>query len=480
MKKLDVISTMKKVKYWLISFLVVFILLASCAPAADPVVETPAPPSAPTSVPTRTASPTQALTPTPTDLPSLGVEPEDLTGIVLQFAHPWIGEPAVTLEEMALAFSLSNPWDIWVEVFSYGGETVLMEALQDQLDRGEMPGLVAAPPYHLSALTGDYDSADLSHYLFDPEWGLTAEEREDIPSVFLDPFTLDERIIAMPFAPQATVLFYNRTWGEALGFSEPPGSLDAFKRQSCDATFNNWQDDTKQGGTGGWVISLEPSVLASWYAAFDGNMAKREIPSFNNLQGQDAFGYLWDIKSQGCIWFALQPDPYFYFADRLALIFAGRLAQVPVLTNWMEAVESDDEWEVIGFPGPAGEVMMVESLGLMITADSPEQELAAWLFTKYLMETESQAKLVQSMFTLPVRTSAMDLLAGFVEEYPQWAQGVELLPNARALPVSDGWGVGQWVLQDAANRILQAESPDIPGILDQLDAMIVDILDVTR
>jgi multiple sugar transport system substrate-binding protein len=473
-------STLIQNKVGWLGFLLTLLLLASCAPAEPAVDETPINTVAPTSMPTRTASPTQAFTPTPTEQPSLGIDAEDLTGIVLRFAHPWIGETAETLENLAMEFSLSNPWDIWVEVYSYGGETALIEALQDQLDQGEMPGLVAAPPYLLTALTGDYVSADLSRYFYDAEWGLTPEEREDIPPVFLEPFTLDDRIIAMPFAPQATVLFYNTTWGKELGFSEPPSSLSTFRTQSCDATFNNWQDDTKQGGTGGWVINLDPAVLASWYSAFEGSLPNADVPSFNNPSGQDAFGYLWDIKSQGCIWFALQPDPYFYFADRLALLFAGRLDQVPVLMNWMEAVGGEDEWELIGFPGPAGEVILVDSPGLMISADTPEQELAAWLFTQYLLEPKSQAKLVQAQFSLPVRSSTMALLTDFAEDYPQWAQGAALLPTARSLPASEGWGVGQWVFQDAVNRILQAETPDIPGILAQLDAMIVDILGTSR
>jgi ABC-type glycerol-3-phosphate transport system substrate-binding protein len=143
--------------------------------------------------------------------------------------------------------------------------------------------------------------------------------------------------------------------------------------------------------------------------------------------------------------------------------------------SWMAVAASEDEWAVIGFPGKAGETILVDGPGLMIGADSPENQLAAWLFSKYLLEPEVQAKLVQSLFTLPVRESATELLGEFEDDYPHWAQGAALVESAVALPVSDDWGVAQWVLQDAVNRILQSETDEVTILLEQLDAMITDL-----
>ena len=463
-------------KILLICATLVMLILASCAPSVIPEVETPTSPAVLTATRSPSATTVPENTPTPTPIPGLEIDPDGLAGIVVRFAHPWIGETAQQLEDIAREFSQTNPWDIRVEVLPHGGETALVDALQAYLVAGETPGLMAAHPYLLSGFGDEINLVDLRDYFDDPDWGFAAEEKADILPVFMAPFSQDDQIWGLPFTPQATVLFYNRTWGEALGFSEPPTDLDAFRAQTCDAAFANWRDGIPDtDGTGGWMINLDPTVLAGWYDAFDGVIPGDGIPSFNHDIGQETFSYLWDIKFQGCSWFARQPDPYWYFANRYALFVAAKTEQIPIQASWMDVIGSEDEWDVIGFPGVTGESIVVDGPGLLVTTGTPEEQLAAWLFAKHLLEPEVQAALVRNLFTLPVRASAKELLTDVAEGYPQWAQAADLVDSASALPVSDAWGIAQWVLQDAAFRILQAESVDVLGLIEQLDAMIVDL-----
>ena len=455
----------------------VIVLMSGCTPTETPEVETPTLTPTETVVPTQTATPLPEFTPTPTEPVGLEIDLDDLDGREVLFVHPWVGEPAELLEEIADEFSANNLWNIQVEVNSHGGGTALISALQADLDSGRLPGLIAVHPYLLSDLEGDFSLVDLYDFFDDPDWGFDSESLADIYPVFLEPFRNDDWIMALPIAPQATVMFYNTSWGEVLGHSEPPRDQNSFRTQSFDAAFVNWRDDNPStDGTGGWKINLDPVVLASWYYAFDGIIPPEGIPSFNNEAGLEAFSYLWELRDQGSIWFARQPDPYFYFANRYALLYAGQLDQVPIQMSWMEVSESEDEWEVLGFPGVDGEKIIVDGPGLMMfKADSLENELAAWLFAKHLLEPEVQARLVKSMFTLPVRESAFDQLANFMEDYPQWAQGADLLNTASALPVSPGWGMAQWVLQDAVFRLLQTETNQVAVFLELLDEMVLDI-----
>jgi multiple sugar transport system substrate-binding protein len=461
---------------WLTCVTVVMLALASCAQTVPQEAETPTSAAVLTETRSPSATATPENTPTSTPIPGLEIDPEDLGGIVVRFAHPWVGEMAQKLENIAREFSQTNPWEIRVEVLPHGGETALVDAMQAYLVAGETPGLIAAHPYLLSGFGEDVNLVDLREYFDDPDWGFTAEEQADILPVFMAPFSQDDQIWGLPLAPHATVLFYNRTWGEALGFSEPPTDLDAFRAQTCDAASANWRDDNPDtDGTGGWMINLDPTVLAGWYIAFDGVIPMDGIPSFNQDIGQETFNYLWDIKLQGCSWFARQPDPYWYFANRYALFVAAKTEQIPIQASWKDVIGSEDEWDVIGFPGMTGESIVVDGPGLLVTSGSHEEQLAAWLFAKHLLEPQVQAALVRSLFTLPVRASAMNLLTDFGAEFPQWAQAAAFVDSASALPVSDAWGLAQWVLQDAAFRILQAESADVPGLIEQLDAMIVDL-----
>ena len=82
-----------------------------------------------------------------------------------------------------------------------------------------------------------------------------------------------------------------------------PGDSDGFAEQSCAAVFSNYDDENEDNdGTGGWLINQDPEVLASWYAAFGGELPVSGEISFNTEGGLDALGYLKDTYTQGCIW----------------------------------------------------------------------------------------------------------------------------------------------------------------------------------
>lgn len=458
--------------------------LVGCGDTDDLTAESTEVEKASTPAPSKTAAiPTPTTQSTPVHLL---VDADDLAGIVVRFVHPWTGEMAETLEQIAVEFSLSNEWDIWVEVESPGGETAMLESLADDAAEGDIPGLIAAYPYQLDYFDGDLYSVSLTPYFEDSTWGFSEEAQADIPQVFLDQFTVDGNLIALPVAPQATVLFYNQTWGEELGYTSPPDDPDTFRDQSCAATFANLEDyDDENDGLGGWLMSFEPDVLASWYHAFGGELAGDGVLSFDNDASRDAFGALKSADIEGCIWIGRLSYPYYYFAQRYALMYAGTLDQIPEQTGWMAAEGNQDEWIAMGFPGSEGETILVDAPGLILTADTAENQMAAWLFAKYLLEPEVQAEIVSSGFTLPVRESATAMLDDFSAAYPQWAQGAALVEEADALPVSEAWGIGQYALQDAIYRffVLDIKSDslieaELTPILEELDLMILELVEM--
>lgn len=462
---------------WILVLTIGALLLAGCTPGAETPDETETlVSSGEEAEETQQPTPTLAVTPTPATPIQLQVDPADLAGIVVRFAHPWSGEMADVLTVAANQFSLTNEWDIWVDVETTGGDNALLQSVQTDIENKDLPGLIASYPYALAALDGEYFSVNLTDYFYSSEWGFSPEEQADIPAVFLEQFTDEGHLAALPVAPQATVLFYNRTWGEALAFTDLPDNPESFADQSCTATFSNYDDFIEDNdGTGGWLINQDPQVLASWYAAFGSELPVSGAISFNTEGGLDAFGYLKETYADGCIWLGRRPEPYFYFANRYALMYAGTLDQIPYQVGWMASSGSADEWTVMGFPGPEGEVMLVDSPGLIITADTPEMQMAAWLFARYLLSPEVQAEIAQSSFSLPVRESAVGLLSGFGSQYPQWAQAVELMDIARPIPISSGWGIGQYVLQDGFYRLLQGAVEDLPVILEEVDALVAEL-----
>ena len=67
------------------------------------------------------------------------------------------------------------------------------------------------------------------------------------------------------------------------------------------------------------------------------------------------------------------------------------------------------------------------------------------------------------------------MLSDFSAAYPQWAAAVTLIDTARPVPISAGWGIGQWVLQDAAYRMLQSDADQVEPILNELDGTIGEL-----
>lgn len=467
----------RKIAPILLLWLGIVLLLAACKPSGEPVNPTPGDQNADgeVAVPTQQVR-TSEVTPTQSMPVYLEVDPEDLSGTVIQMVHPWVGPVADVIQSAATRFSLSNPYDIWVEVEAAGSDSALLDYLDQALIEGEPPGLVVTYPYHLVLFEDRYFSVPLTDYIMHPEWGLSPDALADIPTIFLDQYTIDGDLTAVPIAPQATVLFYNQTWAQELGFSSGPENDADFHQQSCAAVYANNQDkDEGNDGTGGWLISFDPVTLTSWYSAFGGELTDDGVLQFDTPEARQSFGYLKSVYDEGCIWIGRRPEPYYYFANRFALMYAGSLTQIPHQSSWMTASESADAWHVRGFPGPDGEQILIGGPGLVLTADTPEKQLAAWLFARFLLTNEVQADLAEAGFTLPVRRGALTLLTEFADRNPQWAEAVDMVDVARPLPISDSWGVGQWVLQDAIYSYMLSEKPDLDLTLEQLDAMINEL-----
>jgi len=452
------------------------LFLSACQPVEITQTSTSSPDVTTTSTEKTTATedptPTETATATPQSPAHLVVNPEALNGLSIRFLHPWPGETAKALEEIATRFSLSNPWGIWVDVQPQGSELQLVDTLLLDIERGDQPALIAVHPYLLEGLEEEYTSVPVSDYYDSPDWGMPEEVQEDIPAFLLEQYSAEDGLTALPVAPRASVIFYNQSWAEELGFSSPPETERDFRQQTCEATFANLDDaNIDNDGTGGWLVNPAPEVLASWYSAFDGELLKDGQLTFDNEVSRDAFRYLKGVYDEGCIWIGRQSEPYDYFTDRYALMYAGTLDQTTTQKGWMATAESEDDWLAIGYPGPDGQVILVDSPGLLISQDTPEKQMAAWLFARHLLEPDVQAELVQHLFTIPMRYSALDDLEGFGREHPQWAQIADMTDVMNVLPASEQWGLTQWVLQDAFNRILHSEADQIPDILEELDRL---------
>ncbi len=183
-----------------------------------------------------------------------------------------------------------------------------------------------------------------------------------------------------------------------------------------------------------------------------------------------------------CIWPRRLPTSYEYFAKRMALFYSGSVADISVQAGLQQYLKSTDQWTVIPYPSDNNKpVFIVNGPSYAVFRSNPRQQLAAWLFIRWLGLPRNQVKLVQSTGLLPANLSSVDLLKGYSLSNPQWQAALNLIPLARPAPNIPSWTTASVVLQDAGWQIFhQPPTPiPVPTILQQVDDTIPQLINYT-
>jgi len=405
------------------------------------------------------------------------VAPESLRGVQIQVWHAFTGASADAFTDQLARFNTLNEWGIVVYQTAYGDYPALLENVDSALASTSYPNMVATLPEQIYAWQVNGEVADLSPFLTDPAWGLSTAEIADIPALFWTLGGEDQRLGA-PVERSARLLFYNQTWARELGFNSPPATPDEFHTQACASNAFYRQDANKQNdGYGGWMVNTQPDTVLSWLLAFGGGALQDGNIRFATTENQTALEYLKGLYDEHCAWISTEPNPYESFANRSALFVTGDLAEAPRLAETMSRRGNNDEWTLLPFPGEDGAVVVASGPSLMLLESTPEEQLAAWLFIRWLLTAETQASWVVATGLLPLRLSALDLLPAYQDSHPQWAAVVGNMQRMQAPPPLAAWRLAQYVLSDGAGFIFRTNQPvsQIPSILNEMDATLNEL-----
>jgi multiple sugar transport system substrate-binding protein len=394
------------------------------------------------------STPTPAHTPTPTPIPptptpDLGAKPEALRDITVSLWHGLDGLQASLLAQMAAEFSLTNPWGITVEARGWGNLSGLEQAV-DNGKKGEgLPELVLAMPEQGLAWDEESLLAPLDIYFSNSEIGFSPADLDDFPQGIWTQDEFTGRRLGVPLMRSTRLLFYNQTWARELGFGAPPQTTAEFRAQACaaNATFRT-DDDPSNDGFGGLILDGDPWTAYSWFKAFEGDVVTGDQFDFGHDGNQAALEFLVDLRAAGCAWLTTDITAYHHLAGRQALFISGNLSEIgPQATAWQTA-ETSDTWTVIAFPGTQP-ISLAYGPSLMLFERGPARQLAGWLFIRWMLSPENQARWVQESGFLPVRISA----TGLVPNTPaQWQSAAALLPNMQTYPQRADWRVARRVL----------------------------------
>ncbi|MFM8322423.1 MAG: extracellular solute-binding protein, partial [Chloroflexota bacterium] len=322
--------------------------------------------------------------------------------------------------------------------------------------------------------------ADWQPYLDDPAWGIQATEQAEFYHAFWDAGVVEGRRLGIPALRSAQFLYYNRTWAGELGFKTPPADPQGFADQACAAAAALRRDDsTENDAFGGWVANANDAAALGWIYAFGGQVYDGKQYSFNMPQVEQALTFQRELYDGACAWFDESGSAAQAFAQRQALFASGSLMGIPEQAEALRQAGRGDEWTVIAFPSPeAAPAITGYGPDFLLFQSSPEQQLAAWLFVRWLSQPAQHARLVEAGGSFPLQAAELEPLTGYRARYPAYEAALGLIPAARSEPAAASWETVRWVLGDAATQLFRPyfSAEQIPNMLAYLERTVQDIL----
>ena len=456
------------------AFIFLFLLLFSACTPSTPTE------AAQTPVPDATVTPSVMNTPTQV-VSSLSVDEEALRGTQVTAWHPWFGAEASLFESQIAEFNTTNQWGIVVRAEGKTNFSELFDQTDAALGDASNPDLVIALPEH--AIEWRDQVVDLNPYVRDPLFGMSAFEMSEFPSVIWMQDEVDGMRLGLPAQRTGRFLLYNQTWARELGFDSPPETSFDFEEQACAANQALVKDtDDNNNALGGWLIDANAATSLSWMLAFGGGIQEEQGYRFLTNPNIEAFKFLKVLQQKNCAWVA-SPGMSVYdrFAARQALFATASLEEFVDQSRAFGTLGSKDEWIVLSFPGKKQSAFVVYGSSYIVFESDDVTQLASWLFLRWMLSAENQAKWVQSTGLFPLRSSTVDLLAEYSASHPQWAEAVELLPTGKMTPKLASWRNVRVMLADGFRDMFDSiRHPDltdgqVPVVLKQMEDVAQDL-----
>ncbi len=401
----------------------------------------------------------------------LKVKEEALNGLEITVWTPWYGVEASLFDSFVEDFNQNNEWGIKVSAESQVNFTNLYEGVTASLATADKPDLVIALSEH--ALEWDANGAvtDLTPYAQDPLYGI---DSSDIPNAFWNQDHFGEKRLAIPAQRTARFLLWNETWAGDLSFGSSPNAPDDFQQQACRAQKAMLKDELPQNDfMGGWYVDTESMTAYAWLLAFEGGVLEGSDYRFLTPNNIEAFKFLRELSETTCAWQAAGADPIPAFANREAMFITASLEDLPDVARAFASANNTDTWKVISFPGENEDALVVYGSSYIVLKSTEEEQLAAWLFARWLLDKEQDARWVETTHLFPLRTSTLGLLGDYEKTHPQWMQAVKLLPQGEIQPQLASWRTVKVMFGDGFAHMYRVNVPSgqVAAILAQMESL---------
>ena len=290
-------------------------------------------------------------------------------------------------------------------------------------------------------------------------WGLADGESEDYYPGLLDQGVFQSfngMRLNFPLFGTMNVLYYNADWLSEMGYNGPPNTPEVFLETACTAMGQPFSGATASGRLG-YQIDVQPSSFSDWALAFGSRLFDygKGLYNYDSSTVTDAMTFLQDMVNRGCATTTPSEDGIQVDFGRGILLFT--IDSTDKIPEYRASVqqEANFNWRIGPLPHTTNlPVTNVSGTGASISQKTPREQLAAWLFLKYLTSSETQAKWVRGTNTLPVRASAAEYLADYFAGSPAYQMTNELLIQSTHEPSVPGYSQVQVLSQAALVDIL--------------------------
>jgi len=350
----------------------------------------------------------------------------DPSGQMIIYWHQHTNSREELLLSMIDEFNLTNEWNITAFAESQGGYDSLHQRITDGIQDNQLPSIAVAYQYRTATYAAQGALVALDPYVDSERWGYTEEELDDFFPVALSAGILPqfEARFGWPSHRSMEVLYYNKDWLAELGYIGPPETWVEFAEMACAAPEQPFSGATDPTPGYGYVYSVNASRLATFIFSRGGNMVNESGAGyvFNGPAGLEALTLWQDLVERGC---AVEQTRRYGDQDFGASRSLFTIDSIVRLPDYKQAVSEGAgfEWSVAPPPHTTAEPRMnIYGASQSIFQTTPEQQLAAWLFIKWMSEPEQQAMWASSTGYFPTRQAAANLLADYFEENPTYTK----------------------------------------------------------
>ncbi len=404
---------------------------------------------------------TVMVTPSPTPQ---AASKADLTGSEVHLWHSLSGSKEAALLSLASKFEAENSAGIRLRIEFH--DPLSKEALV-ALEAGRPPDIMIASADQVAECLQRNAIVPLRKYVTDPVYGLSTAEQADLWPIALQATSIvsrTEQIYGLLLDGHATVMFYNASWLKKLKSPAAPQSWEELGKLCAAAR-------DRKAGTWGCAFFPDGPVVANWISGLGGSLVDsgRQMVTLDTAEAVAALSSLRNYEEDGCLYCVSQTgtNREDFAAEKAPFTFGSTQELAAYSASILNAKTKKPrfEWSVAALPHLAGQpAVTVEGSLVSILRTSSRQQLAAWMFLKWLLQPENDAQWALATGALPLRKSSQDLpdMQTYLKQNPQYKAACELLAYAQAEPLLPNWSQVRALLADAAASIcaVKAEPAD--------------------